>query len=69
MKQKDLLKKLKEMSKEAGMEFGLLRHGADHDQYRLGGHLVPVPRHKEISERTAEAILKAASKYIREEGQ
>lgn len=52
MKRRDLEKKLK----EAG--WYLLRNGADHDIWTNGKDIEPIPRHKEINERLAKAILR-----------
>lgn len=52
MKRKDLIKKLESI----GFEFD--RHGGSHDIYRRGNEKETVPRHAEINERLARAILK-----------
>lgn len=54
MKKKDLIKSLK----DAGFE--LYRNGSNHDIYRKGKKIIPVPRHSEIVEKTAKDILKEA---------
>ena len=51
MKQRDLVKKLK----NAG--FHLVRHGGD-DVYQRGNDEEVIPRHKEVNERLAKAILR-----------
>lgn len=52
MKQRDLVNKLT----AAGFSFE--RHGGNHDIYRRGSEIEKVPRHKEINEKLARAILK-----------
>jgi len=52
MKRRDLIKKLE----LAG--FVLERHGGNHDIYRRGKDEEQVPRHKEVNERLAKAILR-----------
>lgn len=52
MKQKDLLKKLESI----GFQFE--RHGGEHDIYKRGTDKEIIPRHKEINERLARAILR-----------
>ena len=52
MKQRDLVKKLK----TAG--FHHVRHGGDHDVYHRGNDEEVLPRHKEVNERLAKAILR-----------
>lgn len=52
MKQSDLVKKLE----SAGFIFD--RHGSNHDIYIKGNIKETIPRHREINERLAKAILK-----------
>lgn len=52
MKQRDLIKKL-----EAG-GFVFERHGSNHDVYVRGTEKEEIPRHKEIDERLAKAIIR-----------
>ena len=52
MKRRDLIKKL-EMN-----GWWLARHGTNHDVYTNGEKSEPIPRHTEIKETTAKAILK-----------
>ncbi|MCR5337596.1 MAG: type II toxin-antitoxin system HicA family toxin [Lachnospiraceae bacterium] len=52
MKRRDLIKKLE----DAGFE--LERHGAKHDVYKRGSDEEQVPRHKEVNETLARAIIR-----------
>ena len=52
MKQRDLVKKLESV----GFQFE--RHGGNHDIYRRGLEIEQIPRHKEVNEKLARAILK-----------
>lgn len=52
MKRGDLIKKLE----EAGFIFE--RHGSNHDIYKRGNEREEVPRHKEINEKLAKAIIR-----------
>lgn len=52
MKQRDLIRKLQ----NAGFIFE--RHGSNHDVYVRGAEREEIPRHKEIDERLAKAILR-----------
>ena len=52
MNQRDLVKKLE----DSGFVFE--RHGSNHDIYTRGEEKEEVPRHKEIDERLAKAIIK-----------
>ena len=55
MKRAELLKKLAQIGPRE-----LLREGANHTLYRVNGNPVTIPRHREINELTAKAILKDA---------
>lgn len=57
MKRRDLIKKLEELGCE------LVRHGGAHDWYTnyKTKQSQPVPRHKEINENLAKAIIKHLS--------
>lgn len=52
MKKRDLEKRLQ----ENGWMF--LRHGGNHDVWTDGNRIEPIPRHKEINERLAKAIIR-----------
>lgn len=52
MKRKDLIKRLE----KAGFKFA--RHGGKHDVYKRGSDEEQIPRHTEINEILAKAILK-----------
>ena len=52
MKQRDLIKKVESI----GFQFE--RHGGNHDIYRRNHEIAQIPRHKEIDEKLAKAILK-----------
>lgn len=52
MKRRELVKRLE----KAGFEFA--RHGGNHDIYLRGSDKVVIPRHNEINEALARAIIK-----------
>lgn len=52
MKRADLIKKLESIG------FRLERHGGNHDIYIRNKDREPIPRHREIDERLAKAILR-----------
>lgn len=52
MKRRDLIKKLQSVG------FELERNGANHDVYSRGSDKEVIPRHNEINEKLARAILK-----------
>jgi hypothetical protein len=61
MKRRDLITELIRQAMEAKSTFGLVRHGANHDVYEVGGVRLAIPRHREISENLARAILRQAA--------
>ncbi|GAB3993088.1 hypothetical protein GCM10029992_03880 [Glycomyces albus] len=44
--------------KEAKLEF--VRHGGNHDVYRIRGEMLYLPRHPEVKEGTARSIIRQA---------
>ena len=59
MKRRDLLGKIKKAAKGAGVSWGeLARKGSDHDVWELDGMPIPIPRHREINEYTAQGIMR-----------
>ena len=52
MKQRDLVKKLEAVG------FKFTRQGGNHDIYKRGDDEEKVPRHREVNERLAKAILR-----------
>jgi mRNA interferase HicA len=56
MKRNDLVRRLRAQG------WVLLREGGHHSVFTDGVRAISVPRHKEINENTAKAVLKAAKK-------
>jgi mRNA interferase HicA len=56
MKRRELERQLR------GLGWRFLRHGGKHDVWSNGGREEPVPRHAEINEKLAAAILSRARK-------
>lgn len=54
MKRRELERALRELG------WQLVRHGGRHDVWAKGEREIPIPRHAEINELTAKAILKDA---------
>lgn len=68
MKRTALLKRIAQAAGDKGIEWTFVRAGGQHDVYRLGASVqVSIPRHREINEITAAAILKTAGKELGEE--
>lgn len=45
-------------AREAGVAWEFVREGTGHEIWSLGGRLLPIPRHREINEETALAVLR-----------
>lgn len=56
------MQELRKIARAKGLELDLARNGANHDLYDLGGIRLTVPRHSEINEFTAKAIIREANK-------
>jgi hypothetical protein len=54
------MRELQTLAKTRGLDFELVRHGANHDIYRLGELQIPIGRHPDIPEPTARRIIKEA---------
>ena len=57
MKRRDLMKRLNEMAAELGLAIDITE-GGSHTKVKLGDRQTVVPRHGEINEITAKAIIK-----------
>jgi predicted RNA binding protein YcfA (HicA-like mRNA interferase family) len=68
VKRTALLKQIARAAGDKGLDWKLVRAGGQHDIYQLGTSVrVSIPRHRDINEITAEAILKAAGHELGEE--
>lgn len=63
-KKRDLIKRLEKAAKSSGLIFIYDRAGGNHDVYKLDGKPIPIPRHNEINEMTAEGIYKQAESKL-----
>jgi hypothetical protein len=59
MKRDELLKQLRKIAKARGSEM-TITEGGSHSKVFVGDRFVMVPRHREINERLAQAILRDA---------
>lgn len=57
MKRKDLIKRANKIAKANGHTLTFLREGGSHTIYEANGQRIVVPRHNEVNDRTAQAIL------------
>jgi hypothetical protein len=58
VKRRELLQKIGEAAGTRGRVWRLDRQGADHEVWALDGREITIPRHREIKELTARAILR-----------
>lgn len=57
MKRTDLIKRLRKIAKASGSEL-VLTEGGSHTKAAIGNRMTVIPRHNEINEITAKAILR-----------
>ncbi len=60
MKRTELVRSLRQDAKAADAVFEMIREGANHEVWSFAGSRLTIPRHREINEFTARAILKDA---------
>ena len=59
MKRGDLIRRIARSAREADVEWARERQGSKHEVWRCGSTRVIIPRHREINELTAGALLRA----------
>lgn len=57
MKRTELLKRIRGAAKAKDLIWRLRRQGAQHEIWELDGLELPIPRHREINEKVARAIM------------
>ncbi|MDI3421844.1 hypothetical protein [Streptomyces luteolus] len=60
MKKRDLIRTLNQMASDKGVSFSLRRQGSGHEVWNFGTKTLIIPRHTEIAEGTARAIVRGA---------
>jgi mRNA interferase HicA len=58
VKRRDLMKRLAQIAKARGVEM-YVEEGGNHTKVRIGDRSQMVPRHNEVNEMTAKAIIRA----------
>lgn len=59
MKRRDLIQKIAKGAKDAGVSWSRLPGGTGrHEAWECDGMRIPVPRHREINEYTAQGIMR-----------
>jgi len=56
VKRREVLKRIADHADDVGAEWTFVRHGANHDVYRLNGIMVPMPRHNDVERWLAETV-------------
>jgi hypothetical protein len=59
VKRADLIRELRRRADRRGVPFVLLRHGGRHDVFRFGSERIEIPRHREVREMLARAIIRS----------
>ena len=59
MKRRELVRIVAAEARARGMVWQMIREGAEHEVWSLDGRRITIPRHREIGERTARAILRS----------
>jgi mRNA interferase HicA len=60
MKKRDLVKHLRAVARATGTDLLFVREGANHEVWAIAGERLVIPRHREINELTARAIIRRA---------
>jgi hypothetical protein len=58
VKRQQLIRRVDRAARAIGLAWGLVRQGGAHEWWRCGSTGVAIPRHREIPELTAAAILR-----------
>lgn len=66
MKRRELLRQIQKRAAARAARWEFEREGGRHSVYRLDGKIVPIPRHNEIREGTAQAILRDVEAMLKE---
>lgn len=61
---RDIAKKIAKAAEKRQLKFAFVRHGANHDVWSLDGVTIPIPRHREIDNQTAEMIYKECAEKL-----
>ncbi len=60
MKKRDLVKRLRAVARATGTDLVFVREGTNHEVWAIAGRRLVIPRHREINEHTAQAIIRRA---------
>jgi hypothetical protein len=57
-KRTEVIKKIQEAATARGMTFDFKRRGGNHDIYDLDGLMIPIKRHRELTDQYAEKVYR-----------
>lgn len=57
-KRTEVIKKIQAAARANGMEFTLAREGGRHTVYKLDGMMIPIERHRELTNQYAEKVYR-----------
>ena len=66
-KRSELLRQLRVLARDEGLPLDYIREGSRHTLFSIGRARVVVPRHREVNERTAQALLGQVRKEVRDD--
>jgi muconolactone delta-isomerase len=58
VKRSELIRRIRTAARSADLSWELVRQGSAHEVWRLDGRQITIPRHREINEVTATAIMR-----------
>ena len=64
MNRRKLVLKISREAKRVGLHKVTISPGGTHDQLRIGGKKISLPRHNEIPEGTSESIMKECEEFF-----
>lgn len=65
VKYRELIRRLRRIAAEQGQALTFVREGSNHELWELAGERLVIPRHREINEQTAGAVIKRAHEVTR----
>jgi hypothetical protein len=66
VKRRDLVRMIADAARARAVSWEFVREGAEHEIWAIGSRAFSIPRHRELREQTARAILKATEKELGE---
>ncbi len=65
MKYRELIRRPRRIASENGSTLTFVREGSNHELWEIAGERLVIPRHREINERTARAIVRQTQEVTR----